>query len=51
MGNIENVDAPEIAKEYYNMLPDAKLSDMIKYIREDERGHSQANLRYANESS
>jgi len=50
-GNIENVDAPEIAKEYYNMLPDAKLSDMIKYIREDERGHSQANLRYANESS
>ena len=51
LGQIENVDAPQIAKDYYNMLPDAKLIDMIKYIREDERGHSVANFRYANESS
>ena len=51
LGQIENVDAPQIAKEYYNMLPDAKLIDMLKYIRQDEKGHSEANFRYAYESS
>lgn len=51
LGQIENVPAPQIAIEYYNMLPDATLKDMIKYIRQDEQGHSEANFRYAYESS
>ena len=48
-GNIEDVPAPNIAIEYYNMLPDARLSDMIKYVREDERKHSKLNLTYSEE--
>lgn len=46
-GEIENVPAPQIAIEYYNLLPDAKLSDMIKYIRQDEMHHAQVNHEYA----
>ena len=46
-GKIENVPAPEIAIEYYNMLPDAKLSDMIKYVRKDEMHHAKVNHKYA----
>lgn len=46
-GEIENIAAPEIAIEYYNMLPDAKLSDMIKYVRQDEMHHAKVNHGYA----
>ena len=46
-GEIENIAAPEIAIEYYNMLPDAKLSDMIKYVRKDEMHHAKVNHGYA----
>ena len=51
LGQIPNVPAPKSAIKYYNMLPDATLKDMLKYIRQDEKGHSEANFRYANESS
>lgn len=46
-GSIENVPAPQIAIDYYNMLPDATLRDMIKYVRQDEQKHSDVNYRYA----
>lgn len=46
-GVIEDVPAPQIAIEYYNMLPDATLRDMVKYIRQDEQKHSDVNHRYA----
>lgn len=46
-GSIENVPAPQIAIDYYNMLPDATLRDMIKYVRQDEQKHSHVNYRYA----
>lgn len=46
-GEIENTSAPEIAIEYYGMLPDAKLSDMIKYVRQDEMHHAKVNHKYA----
>jgi ubiquinol oxidase len=46
-GEIENVPAPQIAIEYYGLLPDAKLSDMIKYVRQDEMHHAEVNHRYA----
>lgn len=47
-GDIENVPAPEIAIEYYKLLPDAKLVDMLKYIRLDEMHHAKVNHGYAN---
>lgn len=46
-GNIENVPAPKIAIDYYHLNKDAKLSDMIKCIRDDERKHSKVNMRYS----
>ena len=48
-GNIEDVPAPQIAIEYYNMLPEARLSDMIRYVRRDEQKHSDLNLTYSEE--
>jgi len=46
-GRIQDVPAPQIAIDYYNMLPDAMLSDMIKYIRQDEQKHADLNLFYS----
>jgi ubiquinol oxidase len=46
-GTIENVPAPQLAIEYYGMLDDARLLDMVKYVRADEAGHSEANHRMA----
>ena len=39
-GVIENINA-KIAIEYYNLDNDAKLSDMIIRVREDEMRHSE----------
>ena len=47
LGKIENIDAPEIAKNYYALKPDAKLRDVVIAVREDERGHAQENHRMA----
>jgi ubiquinol oxidase len=46
-GVIENIPAPQIAIEYYGLLSDARLSDMIKYVRQDEMRHAKVNHRYA----
>ena len=46
-GVIENINAPKIAIEYYNLDNDAKLSDMIIRVREDEMRHSEKNLMYS----
>ena len=43
LGKIKNIKAPNIAINYYGLNKDAKLSDVITAVREDERGHSQAN--------
>ena len=43
VGKIKNINAPNIAINYYGLNKDAKLSDVITAVREDERGHSQAN--------
>jgi len=41
--------APQIAIEYYGLLEDATLSEMIRYVRRDEQKHSEVNHRYADE--
>ena len=46
-GTIENVPAPRLAIEYYDMDIDATLLDMVKHVREDERKHATANHRMA----
>ena len=46
-GKVEDVPAPQIAIDYYKMLPDAKLSDLIKYVRQDEAKHAEVNKKYS----
>jgi len=48
-GRIEDVPAPQIAIEYYDLLPDATLSDMIKYVRRDEMHHAKVNHAYGDD--
>ena len=47
-GKIDNISAPSIAIEYYNLSKDAKLRDVVIAVREDERGHSEVNHEMAN---
>lgn len=42
-GNIENIDAPNIAKDYYGLDYDAKLRDVVIAVRKDEQGHAEVN--------
>ena len=44
-GDIENIPAPEMAISYYNLDSDARLSDMIVKVREDEKHHAEVNHR------
>ena len=47
-GKIENVKAPEIAINYWNLPLNSKLKDVIKVIRDDEAGHRDVNHEFAN---
>jgi len=38
-----NVDAPQIAIDYWNLPSDAKLLDVIKVVRDDEQHHADVN--------
>ena len=42
-----NINAPELAIEYYGLPKKAKLSDLIKCVRADEMHHSSVNHSYA----
>ena len=46
-GVIENIAAPKLAIDYYNLQSDAKLSDLIERVRADEMHHSETNHSYA----
>ena len=46
-GEVENVPAPKLAIEYYGMRKSAKLSDLIKKVRADEKKHSKVNMEYS----
>ncbi|MDA9865379.1 alternative oxidase [bacterium] len=47
-GLIENVPAPEIAIEYWQLSPDARLRDVVEVIRIDEARHRDVNHDFAN---
>ena len=46
-GAVENVPAPALAIDYYNLAPDARLSDLIRCVRADEQRHAVANAGFA----
>ena len=46
-GVVENVPAPQIAIDYYNMKPEATIYDMVKNVRLDEINHAKVNHAYA----
>jgi|TARA_B100001094_G_scaffold197685_1_gene191767 ubiquinol oxidase len=46
-GQTEDIDAPEIAIEYYNLKKNAKLSDVIVKVRADEEKHAKVNYEYS----
>lgn len=46
-GRIKNVQAPQLAIDYYQLEPDARLSDMIVKVRHDEAKHANVNLGYS----
>ena len=46
-GVVENIQAPELAINYYKLGTDSKLSDLIRCVRADEEHHSETNHNYA----
>jgi len=48
-GRYENVEAPQIAIDYWKLAPDARLRDVILVIRDDEAGHRDVNHKFADQ--
>jgi ubiquinol oxidase len=48
-GTYPNVPAPDIAVEYWNLAPDARLRDVILVVRADEANHRDVNHGFADE--
>ncbi len=48
-GSVENIAAPKIAIDYYNLPSNATLRDVVVAVREDEQGHADVNHGMANE--
>ncbi|GAB5503885.1 alternative oxidase [Pyruvatibacter sp.] len=46
-GHQDNVEAPAIAIEYWNLAPDARLRDVVIAVRADEAGHRDRNHGFA----
>ena len=46
-GEVENVPAPQLAIDYYNLKKDAKLYDMVYRVQQDEKKHAKANHRFS----
>ena len=48
-GRTENIKAPKIAIDYYNLPKDAKLRDVVIAVRKDEEGHRDVNHEMADQ--
>lgn len=48
-GRVENVPAPKIAREYWQLPADARLRDVVLAVRADEAGHRDVNHGFANQ--
>ena len=45
-GRLENVPAPKIAIDYWNLPAYARLADVIRVVRDDEAGHRDVNHKF-----
>lgn len=50
-GSIKNIEAPQIAIDYYNLKSDATLRDVVIAVRSDEQGHADVNHGMADQLS
>lgn len=48
-GRVENVPAPQIAKDYWKLPADARLREVVIAVRADEAGHRDVNHAFADE--
>ncbi len=48
-GRVDNVPAPQIAKDYWKLTDDARLRDVVLVIRADEAGHRDKNHDFADQ--
>jgi ubiquinol oxidase len=48
-GRTENIPAPQVAIDYYNLAEDATLRDVVIAVRADEQGHADVNHDMANQ--
>jgi len=48
-GTYENIPAPQIAIDYWNLPADARLRDVILVVRDDEAKHRDVNHDFANQ--
>lgn len=46
-GHVENVPAPQLAIDYWELADDARLADVIEVVRADEAGHRDKNHAFA----
>lgn len=46
-GELENVQAPDLAIDYWKLSPDARLREVVKAVREDEARHRDVNHAFA----
>jgi ubiquinol oxidase len=46
-GSVENVPAPKIARDYWQLPNDARLRDVVLAVRADEAGHRDVNHGFA----
>lgn len=46
-GRVENGPAPQIARDYWRLPPDARLRDVVLAVRADEAGHRDRNHQMA----
>ncbi len=46
-GKYENIPAPQIAIDYWQLPADARLRDVILVVRDDEAGHRDVNHNFA----
>jgi ubiquinol oxidase len=50
-GRTPNIPAPQIAIDYYNLIPNARLREVVKAVRADEQGHAEVNHNMADQLS
>ena len=48
-GAIDNIAAPQVAIDYWNLAANARLREVIIAVREDEAGHRDVNHDFANQ--